>query len=106
MDWIFIPYSSEHGSLIALAILNCGGGRGGAGGDGGEGAETGGGVGGGGKCGIRCLIKLTMLLGETFVSSSSLSREGEIKGLASNSSLILFLYIYPLHVVPKINLLT
>ena len=58
------------------------------GGDGGEGGETGGGVGGGGKCGSLCLIKLTVLLGETFMSSSSLSREGEIKGLFSNSSLL------------------
>lgn len=66
-------------NLIALAILNYGGGIGGVGGDGGEGGETGGGVGGGGKRGILCLIKLTALLRETFVSSSSLSCEGEIK---------------------------
>ena len=71
--------------LIALSILNCGGG---VGGDGGQGGEVGGGVGGGGKCGIHCLIELNALLEETFVSSSSLSREGEIKGLFSNSSLL------------------
>ena len=38
-----------------------------------------------------CLIKLTVLLGETFASSSSLSHEGEIKGLFSNSPLLLLL---------------
>ena len=53
-----------------------------------RGGETSGGVGGGGKHGILYLIKLTMLLKETFMSSSSLSREGEIKGLFSNSSLL------------------
>ena len=50
--------------------------------------EMGGGVGGGGKRGICCLIRLTMLLGETFTSSSSLSHEGEIKKLFSKSSLL------------------
>lgn len=79
------------GSLIALSILNCGGGEGGVGGDGGEEGETGGGVGGGGKRKICYLIKLTVLLGETFTSSSSLSCEGEIKGLVSNSLLPLLL---------------
>lgn len=59
------------------------------GGDGGEGGEAGGNVGGGGIRGIRCLIKLTVLLRETFASSSSLSHEGEIKGLFSNSLLLL-----------------
>ena len=64
------------------------GGEGGeAGGDGGEGGEAGGGVGGSGNCRTHCLIKLTTLLEETFVISSSLSCEGEIKGLFSNSSL-------------------
>lgn len=58
------------------------------GGDGGEDGETAGDVGGGGKHGINCLIRLTTLLGETFVRSSSLFREGEIKGLVSNSSLL------------------
>jgi len=76
------------GSLIALSIRNCRGGEGGVDGDGGEGGEAGGSVGGGGKHGIRCLIKLTTLLKETFVSSSSISREGEIKGFFSNSSLL------------------
>jgi len=80
------------GNLITLAILNCGGGGGGVGGDGGENGETsGGGVGGGGKRGIHCLMRLTALLEETFVSSSSLSHEGEIEGLVSNSSLLSFL---------------
>ena len=59
--------------------------------DGGEYDETGGGVGGGGMCGIRCLIRLIALLGETFASSSSLSRRGEIKGLVSISVLPSFL---------------
>ena len=54
---------------------------------GGEEGEAGDGVGGGGKHGMRSLIILTALLGETFMSSSSLSHEGEIKGLVSNSSL-------------------
>lgn len=58
------------------------------GGDVGEGGEVGGGVGGGGKRGICYLIKLTMLLGETFMSSFLLSCEGEIKGFSSNSSLL------------------
>lgn len=74
------------------------------GGDGGEGGEVGGSVGGGGKRGIHCLIKLTTLLGETFMSSSSLSREGQIKGLFSNSSLLPLLYTSLLHVVLNINL--
>ena len=75
------------GSLIVLAMLNCGVGGGGVGGDGGEGGEAGGGVSGGGNCKMRCLIKLTTLLGETRASSSLLSREGDIKGLFPNSPL-------------------
>ena len=59
------PTPLNTGSLIALTTLNYGGGGGGVGGDGGEGGEAGGGVGGGGNCGMRCLIKLTALLGET-----------------------------------------
>ena len=59
--------------------------------DGGEYGETGGGVGGGGMHGIHYLIRLITLLSETFASSSSLSREGEIKGLVSNSLLLPFL---------------
>ena len=74
--------------MIALAILNCGGGEGGVGGDAGEEGEMGGVVGGGGKRRMHCLIRLTTLLGETFASSSLLSCEGEIKGLFSNSSLL------------------
>ena len=72
------------GSLITLAMQNRRFGGGGVGGDGGEGGEVGGGVSGGGNCGMRCLIKLTAILGETQVSSSSLSCEGEIKGLFPN----------------------
>ena len=83
------PTPLNTGSLIMLVILHCGGGGGGVGGNGGEGDEVGGGVGGSGNCGMCCLIKLTTLLGETFTISSSLSREGEIKGLFSNSSLLL-----------------
>ena len=82
------PTPLNTGSLIALSILNCGGGGGGVGGDGGEGGEMGVSVDGGGRRGIHYLIKLTTLLGETFGSSSSLSREGEMKGLVSNSSLL------------------
>ena len=70
------------GSLIVFAILNCGGG-------GGEGSEAGGNVGGCGGCRMRYIIKLIALLRETLANSSSLSREGEIKGLFSNSSLLL-----------------
>ena len=55
--------------------------------DGGEDGETRGGVGGGGIHGILYLIKLITLLGETFMSSSSSPREGEIKGLVSSSTL-------------------
>jgi len=88
---IFTPYSSKYGSLFALTILNCGGGRGGVGGDGGEEGETSGGVGGGGKHETLCLIILTTLLGETFASSSSLSHDGEIKVLVSNSTPLPFL---------------
>lgn len=64
-----------------LAILNSSGGEGGMGEDGGNGGEAGGGVGGGGICGIICLIKWISLRGQTFASSSSSPREGEIKGL-------------------------
>ena len=56
--------------------------------DRGEDGEIGGGVGGSGMHGIRCFIKLITLLGETFASSSSLSHEGEIKGLVSSSVLL------------------
>jgi len=78
-------------NFIALAILNYGGSRGTVGEGGGEDGATSGGVGGGGMRRIRCLIKLIMLLGEIFVSSSSLFCEGEIKDLVSNSSLPSFL---------------
>lgn len=74
--------------MIAFTILNCGGGGGGVDGDRGDGGEVGGGVGGGGNHEIHCLIKLTVLLGETFASSSLLSRDSEIKGLFSTSSLL------------------
>ena len=59
--------------------------------DGGEDGETDDGVGGGGMHGIRCLIRLIALLGETFTSSSSLSHRGEIKGLVSIFALPSFL---------------
>ena len=57
----------------------------------GDGGDFAGGVGGGGMRRIYFLIRLIALLGETFASSSSLSHEGEIKGLVSNSSLLPFL---------------
>ena len=97
------PTPLNTNNFIALAILNCGGGREGVGEYGGEDGETGGGVGGGGMRGIRCFIRLIALLGETFASSSSLSHECEIKVLVSSSSLP-FLYIFPLRIVPDINL--
>jgi len=46
-------------------MLNHGGGGGGAGEDGGELGEVGDGVSGGDDYGMRCLIKLIVLLGET-----------------------------------------
>ena len=61
------------------------------GGDGGEEREVGKRLGGGGKHGIHGLIRLTALPKENFMSSSFLSREGKIKGLVSNSSLLLLL---------------
>lgn len=70
-------------NFIVLAILNRGGGGGGTGEDGRDGGEVGGGVGGGGIRGIICLIRWIALRGETFVSSSSSSRGGEIKRLFS-----------------------
>ena len=70
-------------NFIALTIWNYGGGGGGVGGDGGDAGETDDGVGGDGMHGIPYLIKLIALLGNTFMSSSSLSRRGEIKGLFS-----------------------
>jgi len=72
-------------------MLNYVGDGGGVDGDGGDDGEMGGGVGKGGMRGIRCLIRLITLLGETFESSSSLSHEGGIKGLVSNSWLPSFL---------------
>ena len=83
------PLNTEN--FIALAILNCGGGGCGVGEDRGEDREIICSVGGGGMHEIHCFIKLIALLGETFTSSSSLSHIGEIKGLVSNSSLLLFL---------------
>jgi len=53
------------GSLIVLTILNCWFGGGGVGEDGCGGGEASGGVSGDGNCGMRCVIKLTSLLGET-----------------------------------------
>ena len=59
--------------------------------DGGEDNETGSSVGRGGMHGILCLIKLIVLLSETFASSSSLLHGGEIKELVSSSILHSFL---------------
>lgn len=75
-NWYFslFPTPLNTDNIIVLTILNCGGGGGGVGGHGGEDSEIGGGVGGGGMHRIRFLIRLIALLGETFVSSSSLSR--------------------------------
>jgi len=84
-------------------MLNCGVGVGGVGGHGGEEGEVGGGIGGGGNYGMRFLIKQTALLGETRVSSSSLSCKGETNGLFANSSLPL--KIFPLCVIPNINVI-
>jgi len=81
------PTPLNIGSLIALAILYYSGGGGGVGGYGSVEGVIGVGVGEGGKHRICYLIKLTTLLGETFMRSSLLSHEGEIKGLVSNSSL-------------------
>ena len=61
------PTPLNMSSLIALAILNC---WFGVGEDGSEGSEASGGVSGEGNCGMRCLIKLTALLGETQAHSS------------------------------------
>ena len=82
-------------------MLNCGVGGGGVGGDEGEGGEAGGGMGGVGNCEMCCLIKLTTLLGETRACSSFLSHKGEIKGLFSNSTLPLWIFL--LRIIPNIN---
>ena len=74
-----------------LAISTHGGGEGGTGEDGGEGGGAGGGLGGGVMCGILYLIKLITLHGDTFASSFSSPRGGEIKGLVSSSTLPSFL---------------
>lgn len=74
-----------------LAILSHDGGRGGMGEDGGDGGEAGGGVGGGAMHRILYLIKWIALRSETFTSSSSSPREGEIKGLFSSPLLPSFL---------------
>jgi len=66
-----------------LSILNRGGGGGGMDEDGGDGGEAGYGVGGGGIQRILCLIRWIALRGETFMSSSSSPRGGEIRGLFS-----------------------
>lgn len=67
-------------------MLNHGGGGGGVGEDRGK---VGDGVRGGDNCRMRCLIKLTALLGETREHSSSPARGGEIKGLFPNPSITL-----------------
>lgn len=53
----------------------------------GEGGDASGGVRGDDSCGMRCLIKLTTLIGEAQVCSSSPARGGEIKGLFPNPSI-------------------
>jgi len=68
-----LPTPLNADNFIVLTILNYGGGEGGVGEDGGEDGETGGGVGGGVMHRIRYLIRLIALLGETFMSSFSLS---------------------------------
>lgn len=65
-------------------MLNCEFGGGGVAEDGGEVGEVGDGVSGGDSYRMHYLIKLTTLLGETRARSSSLSHEGEIKGLLPN----------------------
>lgn len=85
------PTPLNTGNFIVLAVLTHGGGGSGTGKNGGEDGEVGGGMGGGGMRGILCLIKLISLLGETFMSSSSSPRGGEIKGLFSSYALRLFL---------------
>jgi len=74
--------------------------------DEGEDGETGGSVCGVGMHRILCLIKFIALLGETFASSSSPPRGGEMKGLVYSSILPSFLYIIPLFIAPNINLFT
>ena len=58
---------------------------------GGEDGETSGGVGGVGMCRILFFIRLITFIGEIFVSSSSPSCGGEIKGLVSSFVLPSFL---------------
>lgn len=67
--------------------MNYGFGGGGVDEDRGELGEVGDGVSGGDSYGMRCLIKLTALLIDTRVHSSSLARGGEIKGLLPSPSL-------------------
>lgn len=57
--------------------------------DGGEGGDASGGVSGNDHCRICCLIKLIVLLGESQVHSSSLTRKGKIKGLFPNPLILL-----------------
>jgi len=52
--------------------------------DGGEEGEVGDGISGGDNCGMHCIIKLIALLLETQSHSSSLSHQGEFKGLFPN----------------------
>jgi len=92
-------------NFILLAIFIHSGGGGGTSEDGGEGSEIGGGVGGGDMRGILCLIKLITLHEETFASSSSSPRRGEIKGLFSGPLLPSFLSVFPLRVAPNIKVI-
>ena len=74
------------GNLIAPAIPTLGGGSGGVGENGLDVGEVGDGMDGSGIIGKRCFINWTTVLGENPASSSSLSRENEIRGLFSNPS--------------------
>jgi len=68
-------------------MLNDGLGGGGVVEDGGKDDEVGDGISGHDNCGMHFLIKLIALLIETQARSSSLAREGEIKGLFPNPSI-------------------
>ena len=75
------------GNLIVLTIPTFGGGGGGVGEDGVDVGEVGGGADGGGNNGMHYFINQTALLEENPMSSSSLSRDSEIRELFSNPSI-------------------
>jgi len=82
-NWFVSPFPTplNNDNFIALVILTRSGGRGGTEEDGGEVSEACGGMGGGGMNRILSLVKLIALLSQTFSSSSSSLRRGEIKAL-------------------------